>query len=79
VAYDEAMRITEVVRGCDLLKSTARQILLCEALGIEAPAYYHCSLLVDEEGQRLAKRTDSVSLRALRARSITPERIREGF
>ncbi len=76
VADDDAMRITEVVRGCDLLKSTARQILLCEALGITSPAYYHCDLLVDETGERLAKRSDAVSLRALRARGITPEDIR---
>jgi glutamyl-tRNA synthetase len=79
VADDAAMRITEVVRGCDLLKSTARQNLLCEALGIEAPAYYHCSLLVDDEGQRLAKRTDAMSLQALRVQGVTPERIREKF
>jgi glutamyl-tRNA synthetase len=79
VADDDAMRITEVVRGCDLLKSTARQILLCEALGIAAPRYYHCDLLVDEEGERLAKRTDALSLRALRERGITPEKIREDW
>jgi glutamyl-tRNA synthetase len=56
VADDDAMRITEVVRGCDLLKSTARQLLLCEALGIAPPKYYHCDLLMDESGERLAKR-----------------------
>ena len=77
VADDDAMRITEVVRGCDLLKSTARQILLCEALGTTPPAYYHCDLLVDESGERLAKRADAVSLRALRARGIAPDSIRE--
>lgn len=79
VADDDAMRITEVVRGCDLLKSTARQILLCEALGIAAPRYCHCDLLVDEEGERLAKRTDALSLQALRERGITPEKIREDW
>ncbi|MBZ5628997.1 MAG: tRNA glutamyl-Q(34) synthetase GluQRS [Acidobacteriia bacterium] len=79
VADDCAMRITEVVRGCDLLKSTARQILLCEALGIAPPAYYHCDLLVDERGERLAKRTDALSLRALRAKGIRPEQIRENW
>ena len=79
VADDDAMRITEVVRGCDLLKSTARQILLCEALGITPPAYYHCDLLADERGARLAKRTDALSLRALRAKGITPEQVRAQF
>ncbi len=79
VTDDAAMRITEVVRGCDLLKSTARQILLCEALGIQPPAYYHCDLLVDEEGGRLAKRSDALSLRALRASGKTPEDIRANW
>ena len=76
VADDDAMRITEVVRGCDLLKSTARQILLCEALGIAPPAYYHCDLLLDASGTRLAKRADALSLRALRARDMKPEELR---
>jgi glutamyl-tRNA synthetase len=76
VADDAAMQITEVVRGCDLLKSTARQILLCEALGIAPPAYYHCDLLVDEKGERLAKRADALSLRELRKRGMEPQQIR---
>jgi glutamyl-tRNA synthetase len=79
VADDHAMRITEVVRGCDLLKSTARQILLCEALGIAPPAYYHCDLLVDAAGERLAKRSDALSLRALREKGLTPEKIRKSW
>ena len=79
VADDAAMKITEVVRGCDLLKSTARQILLCEALGIAPPGYYHCDLLVDDKGERLAKRTDALSLRALRERGIRPENSRENW
>ncbi|MBO94392.1 MAG: tRNA glutamyl-Q synthetase [Opitutales bacterium] len=56
VADDVAMRITEVVRGEDLLKSTARQILIYESLGVEAPDFYHCELMLDAEGKRLAKR-----------------------
>ncbi len=50
VADDAAMQITEVVRGADLLKSTARQLLLIRALGLPVPAYYHCDLLRDEAG-----------------------------
>ena len=60
------MRITEVVRGADLLKSTARQILLYRALGFTIPNFYHCDLVRDECGVRLAKRHDSLSIRKLR-------------
>jgi glutamyl-tRNA synthetase len=75
VADDAAMGITEVVRGADLLKSTARQILLYRALGLPAPAWYHCRLVVDHNGRRLAKRHDALSLRALRQRGLTPMNI----
>lgn len=75
VADDSAMGITEVVRGADLLKSTARQILLNRALGFENPAWFHCRLIVDHNGRRLAKRHDSLSVRALRQRGLTPMNI----
>jgi glutamyl-tRNA synthetase len=75
VADDAAMGITEVVRGADLLKSTARQILLCRALGIDPPAWHQCRLVVDHNGRRLAKRHDALSLRALRQRGLTPMNI----
>jgi glutamyl-tRNA synthetase len=78
VADDGAMRITEVVRGADLLKSTARQILLNRALGHNDPAWFHCGLVVDEKGQRLAKRHDALSLRTLREQGWTPQRVLEG-
>ena len=73
------MRITEVVRGADLLKSTARQILLAHALGVPSPAWYHCDLLVDEEGQRLAKRHDALSLRCLREQGKQPKELLSAF
>lgn len=79
VVDDELMNITEVVRGSDLLKSTARQILLQRALGHETPLYFHCDLVTDERGERLAKRHDSFSLRRLRASGLTPEQVRERF
>jgi glutamyl-tRNA synthetase len=75
VADDAALGITEVVRGADLLKSTARQILLNRALGLRDPAWYHCRLVVDHNGRRLAKRHDALSLRALRQRGLTPMNI----
>jgi glutamyl-tRNA synthetase len=75
VVDDAAMRITEVVRGADLLKSTARQILLNRALGYNNPAWYHCRLVVDHHGRRLAKRHDALSLRVLRMRGLTPMNI----
>ena len=74
VVDDAAMGITEVVRGADLLKSTARQILLARALGLPSPAWYHCELLCDERGQRLAKRHDALSLRTLREQGKQPPR-----
>ncbi len=78
VVDDAAMRVTEVVRGADLLKSTARQILLFRALGLPIPEYYHCDLVRDESGVRLAKRHDSLSIRELRKMGWTPESVREG-
>jgi len=75
VADDAAMRITEVVRGADLLKSTARQLLLIRALGLRAPAYYHCDLVRDAAGLRLAKRHDALSLRKLREQGYSPQQV----
>ena len=79
VVDDASMQISEVVRGADLLKSTARQHLLIRALGYSVPAYFHCPLLRDEKNVRLAKRHDALSLRALRAQGIDPEALRKKF
>jgi glutamyl-tRNA synthetase len=76
VADDAAMQITEVVRGADLLVSTARQLLLYRALILPAPMFYHCELMTDAAGVRLAKRHDALSLRQLQARGESPEAIR---
>lgn len=76
VVDDAALGITEVVRGADLIKSTFRQLLLFRALGHAAPAFYHCPLVTDAAGVRLAKRHDALSLRALRAADRTPEELR---
>jgi glutamyl-tRNA synthetase len=79
VADDAAMQITEVVRGADLLRSTARQILLFRALGVRPPAFFHCPLMTDAAGVRLAKRHDALSLRQLRAAGSTPATLRAGW
>jgi glutamyl/glutaminyl-tRNA synthetase len=76
VVDDASMRITEVVRGADLLKSAARQILLFRALGLSAPDYYHCDLVRDEAGVRLAKRHDALSIRKLRDLGWTAQQVR---
>ena len=72
VADDAAMGITEVVRGEDLLRSTARQLLVYRALGAEPPAWCHVPLVRDGDGRRLAKRHQPLSVRELRGRGMTP-------
>jgi glutamyl/glutaminyl-tRNA synthetase len=76
VVDDAAMQISEVVRGEDLLRSTARQMLLQQALGLQTPEYYHCELVVDNQGVRLAKRHDALSLRELRAQGQSSGMVR---
>ena len=62
VADDAAQEITRVVRGADLLDSTARQIALGRALGLPIPAYAHVPLLVSDQGEKLSKRGGSRQL-----------------
>ena len=76
---DHEMQISEVVRGEDLLKSTARQILLYRAFGWDVPKFFHCSLVTDESGVRLAKRHDALSLRTLRANGANPDQLRHAW
>jgi glutamyl-tRNA synthetase len=76
VVDDYLMQITEVVRGADLLMSTARQLLIFRAMQWLPPAFYHCELVRDATGQRLAKRHDALSLRALREGGASPEMLR---
>ena len=79
VVDDAAMEITEVVRGADLLKSTARQLMIYRALGLTSPSFYHCALMTDEAGVRLAKRHDALSLRSLRNSGNNPETLRQSW
>jgi glutamyl-tRNA synthetase len=75
VVDDAAMQITHVVRGADLLSSTARQLLLFRALGLPEPRFLHVPLMLGDDGERLAKRHGAVSLGELRARGVAPERV----
>jgi glutamyl/glutaminyl-tRNA synthetase len=75
VADDHAMEIEEVVRGADLLTSTARQLLLYEALGWTPPAFAHAPLVCDSSGRRLAKRTGGLAIRDLRAAGWSPAEV----
>lgn len=79
VVDDAELGITEVVRGADLIKSTFRQLLLFRTLGWVAPEFFHCPLMNDDRGERLAKRHDALALRTLRAQGRKPEEIVAGF
>ena len=76
VVDDADMGITEVVRGADLMRSTFRQLLIYRALGLDAPSFYHCPLVTDKNGVRLAKRNDALSIRTLREEGKTPAQVR---
>ncbi|MCU0627772.1 MAG: glutamate--tRNA ligase family protein [Gemmatimonadaceae bacterium] len=75
VVDDAAQRITEVVRGEDLLRSTARQLLLHRALGQAPPAWCHLPLVRDASGRRLAKRHGALSIRTLRERGLSRDEV----
>lgn len=74
VTVDDArMGVTEVVRGADLLSSTPRQLYLYQTLGLQAPAFYHCPLLLAPGGRRLSKRDGDDSLEHLRTKYSAAE------
>jgi glutamyl-tRNA synthetase len=75
VVDDAALGITEVVRGRDLLKSTARQILVARALGLAIPEWFHVGLVRDAAGARMAKRSGALTIRALRERGLGPAEV----
>ena len=68
VVDDAGMGVSQVVRGCDLLSSTPRQLYLYRLLGKTAPAFYHVPLLTAPDGRRLSKRDGDLDLSALRLR-----------
>jgi len=75
VVDDRLDEVSEVVRGRDLLESTARQILLGRALGFPSPEYLHVPLICTHSGRRLAKRHDDLSLKSLRESGVRPETV----
>jgi glutamyl-tRNA synthetase len=75
VVDDIAMRITRVVRGDDLLRSTPRQLALYRALGASPPAFVHVPLVLAPGGERLAKRTRPPSIASLREHGVAPPAI----
>jgi glutamyl-tRNA synthetase len=75
VVDDGLMRINQVVRGADLLSSTARQILLFEALNFPVPTFAHVPLWLDSTGQRFSKRVESAGLNPLRSGGAAPEQV----
>ena len=76
VVDDAEMQITEVVRGADLLLSTARQLLIYEALNRNPPTFYHEDLVTDDSGTRLAKQHGSLAIRTLFKQGYTRDSLR---
>jgi glutamyl-tRNA synthetase len=70
VVDDAEQGVTEVFRGDDLLTSSARQMLLQQALGLASPRWFHAPLVLDASGRRLAKRADDLSLETLREAGV---------
>lgn len=73
VVDDARMGITEVVRGDDLLLSSAQQIYLYQLLGYAAPQFAHLPLLRNEAGQRLSKRDASLAMDVMRRDHTAPQ------
>lgn len=75
VLDDIALGVSQVVRGVDILTSTPRQLYLYKLFGAKAPAYAHVPLLLDHEGERLAKRHASLSLAHMREAGVRPQEL----
>ncbi|MEC5125928.1 tRNA glutamyl-Q(34) synthetase GluQRS [Verrucomicrobiales bacterium BCK34] len=72
VVHDDALQgITDIVRGVDLFESTHIHRVLQELLGYPEPTYHHHELLTDDNGERLAKRNQSITLKSLRESGLT--------
>lgn len=76
VVDDDSQGVTEVVRGADLLKGTARHVWLRRLLGYPPVEHAHVPLMLNSSGERLAKRDGAVTLRRLAQRGLTPDDVR---
>jgi len=73
VVDDAAMQITDVIRGADHLINTPKQLLIYEALGLEAPRFAHIPLILGEDRQKLSKRHGATSVGEHRRLGYMPE------
>jgi len=75
VCDDSAMKITHVIRGEEHLTNTPKQVLLYEALGLEAPQFAHLPLILGTDKKKLSKRTGDTALDDYRAKGYPPEAV----
>jgi glutamyl-Q tRNA(Asp) synthetase len=73
---DAAQHVTDVVRGADLLDSTARQIHLQKLLGLPTPRYLHVPVALDANGDKLSKQTGAAPLGKANARAMLEQALR---
>ncbi|MFC1748969.1 tRNA glutamyl-Q(34) synthetase GluQRS [Pseudomonadota bacterium] len=76
VVDDAEQGITEVVRGCDLLDNTPRQIHLQHLLNLPTPSYAHLPIALNQQGQKLSKQTGAASIEGVRPQALTVEVMR---
>lgn len=80
VVVDDGLQgITHIIRGEDLFHATHIHVLLQRLLGLATPVYHHHGLLLDEHGQRFAKRNRSVTLESLRASGMDAETLKRNL
>lgn len=76
VVDDAFQKVTDVMRGQDLFRSTAVHRLLQKILDLPRPVYHHHELVRDDEGKKLSKSSGAIGLRELRIREMTPAGVR---
>ncbi len=75
VVDDADMGITDVIRGDDHLNNTPRQMHIFRALGFEAPRYAHLPMILNQDGSRMSKRGDAVSISQYRREGYLPQAV----